>query len=872
MDKYEYRVKVDTIKEYIGQGRYHDAAQIADGIDWRKCKSSMMLCTISDLYKVTKKYDEAKKLLLLAYEMRQGGKNVCYSLCEVCMKLNDYEQALNFYREFVQLAPKDPSRFVLQYKLYEMQGASLENRIFVLEELKREDYREKWGYELAFLYHKAGEITLCVQECDELILWFGSGKYVYKAMELKQLYEELTPSQQAIYDSRLEAEGTKIYDRQAVEAAEETAESSENEAYEEVYEQEPAPEEMPEQEISYPSEEMVQQPSEAEDGMDIEVKQIDISPYSTINLQKEIAEGLKAVMDQHAEVHSVMEEDDTAQVNVEAIGEMAGEGYTAEFTPADGGEAYSEEEAVAAIDEEESSLSEEQPAADEEAALEEDVYFVDNFSPTRVVSELTASAFEKEAERTRAAQPPKELARQLSQESDGQLRLVVSEEEAVEKQITGQISIEDVLKEWDRLQKEREAHQRAQVEKLVLEHTGSLFAEFEREKLDDVLERLENTDPADESLDTVEDTSKEAEYDAEDYGEAEELVQIEKTEPETDNGTAETEEAEDTFETMDTEVEPEAEEAPEEDTQPEPAEEFSGEETEDSAETDQNANTTDAEEGEKDETSQASETAEEKRETPSQYHESFKTRPLTEEEKVMYEPFIQSRTGRDKLIHAIDAISMAPYTGNIIVTGDASMDTLALAKTLIREVQQNDRNFSGRVAKITGRGLNSKDIKETFEKVKNGALIIQSACEMTEDTSWKLYKALQQDRMGIIVVLEDTKKNINDLLKKFPDFVALFNARVDMEPPSNDSLVAHAKAYARSREYSIDEFGVLALHNRIEQMQTIDHHVSTVDVRELVDEAIYSADRKNLKHFFDILFGRRYDDEDMIILTEEDFE
>ena len=235
MDKYEYRVKVDTIKEYIGQGRYHDAAQIADGIDWRKCKSGMMLCTISDLYKVTKKYDEAKKLLLLAYEMRQGGKNVCYSLCEVCMKLNDYEQALNFYREFVQLAPKDPSRFVLQYKLYEMQGASLENRIFVLEELKREDYREKWGYELAFLYHKAGEITHCVQECDELILWFGSGKYVYKAMELKQLYEELTPSQQAIYDSRLEAEGTKIYDRQAVEAAEETAESSENEAYEEVY-------------------------------------------------------------------------------------------------------------------------------------------------------------------------------------------------------------------------------------------------------------------------------------------------------------------------------------------------------------------------------------------------------------------------------------------------------------------------------------------------------------------------------------------------------------------------------------------------------------------------------------------------------------
>lgn len=829
MDKYEYKVKVDTIKEYIGQGKYHDAAEIADGIDWRKCKSSMMLCTISDLYKVTKQYNEAKKLLLLAYEMRQGGKNVCYSLCEVCMKLNEYDQALNFYREFVQLAPKDPSRFVLQYKLYEMQGASLENRIFVLEELKREDYREKWGYELAFLYHKAGEITLCVQECDELILWFGSGKYVYKAMELKQLYEELTPSQQAIYDRRLEGEETKIYDRQTVE---ETAETDGNEVPEDNYAQETAAEDMPEQEAAYVQEETLEQPSDASDEMDIEVKQIDISPYSTMNLQKEIAEGLKAVMDQPAEVHSVMEEDDTAQVNVEAIDEMAG-----------------------------------------------DAYYVDNFSPERVVDELTASAFEKEEERTRAAQPPKELARQLSQESDGQLRLVVPGEEAVEKQITGQLSIEDVLKEWDRLQKEREAHQRAQVEKLVQEHTGSLFADFEREKLDDLLERLENN-PSEEDTgaETAEDTMQESPDETEAYVETEEPEQIEETEDTESESFAETVEQEQPEPEEEAVIEeeteePEAEEAPGEDSVPEAAAQIDSEKSSESMEEDQTEEAADdAEEKEEAANPEQSVSAEEKRNAHSQHHESFKTRSLTEDEKVMYEPFIQSRTGRDKLIHAIDSISMAPYTGNIIVTGDASMDTLALAKTLIREVQQNDRNFSGRVAKITGRGLNSKDLGETFDKVKNGALIIQSACEMTEDTAWKLYKALQQDRIGIIVVLEDTKKNINEMLKKYPDFVALFNARVDMEPPSNDSLVAHAKAYARSREYSIDEFGVLALHNRIEQLQTIDHHVSTVDVRELVDEAIYNADRKNLKHFFDILFGRRYDDEDMIILTEEDFE
>lgn len=204
MDKYEYKVRADEIKELIAQGDYVQAAEIADTIDWRRVKSVMMLCTISDLYKKNRRYEDAKNMLLLAYERKPGGRTICYSLCELCIKTEEFVSAVNYYKEYVQAAPKDSGRYILQYKLYEAQDVSLEERIGVLEELKKRDYREKWAYELAYLYHRVGLATRCVEECDELILWFGEGKYVVKAMELKMLHEPLTPSQQQKYDHRFD--------------------------------------------------------------------------------------------------------------------------------------------------------------------------------------------------------------------------------------------------------------------------------------------------------------------------------------------------------------------------------------------------------------------------------------------------------------------------------------------------------------------------------------------------------------------------------------------------------------------------------------------------------------------------------------------
>ena len=248
-----------------------------------------------------------------------------------------------------------------------------------------------------------------------------------------------------------------------------------------------------------------------------------------------------------------------------------------------------------------------------------------------------------------------------------------------------------------------------------------------------------------------------------------------------------------------------------------------------------------------------------------------KVRALTREERELYAPFIQSRSAREQLVKAIDNISLAAYTGNVIITGEEGMDTLSLAKNMVREIQATDSNFSGKVAKISGHALNKKDTADTLSKLKNGALIICKASEMNDATANVLHKALQQESQGIVIILEDTKRDIDKFLEKHEKLRECFTARMDVEALSNNTLVAFGKQYAREMEYSIDELGELALHTRIEDMQTIDHVVTVVDVKQIVDEAIAHANKKTLKHFFDVLFAKRYDDEDMIILTEKDF-
>ena len=932
MDKSEYKLRAEEIKDLISRGEYAQAAEIADTIDWRRVKSVMMLCTISDLYKINRRYEDARDMLLLAYERRPGGRTICYSLCELSIKMEEYVQAIEYYKEFVQVAPKDPGRYILQYKLYEAQDVSLEERIAVLEELKKRDYREKWAYELAYLYHRVGLAARCVEECDELILWFGEGKYVIKAMELKMLHQPLTPEQQEKYDHRFDAPGSHIPSQNSVQ----DNEYSGNESYEQSYakdgsydqEQGYAQDGSYDQDQSYAQDSSYDQnqsyvqdsgydqvngdtqiydpvqPAQQEtptqpvqDDYDIHVKTMDVGQYNTINLQAELAAGLREVLGEEPKgdtakatsdsitrsIVAPMMDSDTESLDYPEIAEVSEDDLEPETEQIEGSEVFFGETG------EIGDLSQVPEVETEEILPEEPA----SLKKQDVVPELSKAEVEPEA--TTPVEPPKELANVLAQESDGQISLVMPEAESIEKQITGQINIEDILAEWERKKKENLEKREEEVRQHVLQQTGAMFTEFEQAVRDGLLEKLEKEKAVD--ADTVTDTD-----------EVEELEEIADVNDETEKAPAEVSEEEpepepadtdivDTEEVEELEEEPavaeyEEESATEEpdavvdmEVTQEPAAEIPEVPEETTAEIEEASEETTAETEEASEESVA-EAEEEPEEAVEEVHEDeqpqtpeppaverdkAKVRALTREERELYAPFIQSKSAREQLVKAIDNISLAAYTGNVIITGEEGMDTLSLAKNMIREIQATDSNFSGKVAKISGHALNKKDAADTLSKLKNGALIICKASEMNDTTVNTLYKALQQENQGIVIILEDTKREIDRFLEKHEKLKESFTARMDVEALSNDTLVAFGRQYAREMEYSIDELGVLALHTRIEDMQTIDHVVTVVDVKEIVDEAIAHANKKTLKHFFDVLFAKRYDDEDMIILTEKDF-
>ncbi|MCR5499585.1 MAG: hypothetical protein K6F31_04220, partial [Acetatifactor sp.] len=247
------------------------------------------------------------------------------------------------------------------------------------------------------------------------------------------------------------------------------------------------------------------------------------------------------------------------------------------------------------------------------------------------------------------------------------------------------------------------------------------------------------------------------------------------------------------------------------------------------------------------------------------------TRSLSPEEEALYAPWIRDDADREQLVSAIDNVSMAAYVGNLIITGEASLNTLDLAKKMISEIKQNDSNLTGKVAKIPGQSLNNRDVNALMDGLQNGALIIEKATNMNDTAVENLYRNLQRENFGVIVVLLDTRKNVKKFLRKHEELRPLFNVRVDVLPLSNEALADFARQYANEREFSIDNLGMLALHTKIDELQTANHAVTCDDVEKIMEEAIGSASRKTLGHFFDIIFGRRYDADDMIIITEKDF-
>ncbi len=817
MDKYEYRIKSEEIENLITKGKYAEAVEIADTIDWRRVKSVMMLCKVSDLYKINRRFEDSVELLLLAYDRHPGGRSIVYSLCELAIRMGDLVQAVEYYKEFVQVAPMDSGKYVLRYKLYEAQDVSLEERIAVLEEFKAVDYvsyTEKWAYELAYLYHRVGLATRCVEECDELILCCGVGKYVLKAMELKMLHEPLTPEQQMKYDIEKGIRRSGIVDTQ--------------------------------QELERREADVMDAPTtEIPSGdLDIEVKMVGVNQYDTINIQKELAENMKNLWEPS--------EDDT-KIMPEII------------EPSQ--ELQENQEPVAQEPAAEEAVVEEAPAEEppKETKVEE-VFFgetVDMDETTRQVMDALQEEYVAEAEPRNDLQ--KTYEKILGMEFDGQISLLMPETEQIEKQITGQIRLDEVLLEWEKVKKDNEEKRKEAVRQRVLEQTGTMFTEFEASIRDGLLEKLESDQVVEEpQMEVIAEEITEEPQESETEIFAQEAPEEEIQEIETEISAEEAPEEE----IQETESEVSAEEAPEEEIQETEPEASAEEQPEEEIQEVQAQ--IPAEEEPKEEIQQA-EVQVPAEEPVAAAEEKKAVREFSPEEEELFGAYAHSESVKKQIIHAIDKTSMASYTGNVIITGNESTDPMTLARNMVKEIKSLDKNFSGKIAKISSDSLNRKDLMQTLDQMWNGALIIQRASGMESSVAEKLYKALNQEGKGIIVLLVDTKKAMNRFLRENEKFEQIFNIRVDIEAPSNDVLVKFGKNYAREKEYSIDELGVLALHTKIADRQTSDHSVTIGEVQEIVDEAIRHANRKNLKHFFDILVARRYDEEDMIILREKDF-
>ena len=897
LDKYEYKLRLEEIKTLNKKGRFQESAQIADTIDWKKVRNTSTLGIISDVYKINRRFDDAREILLLANEKSPQNRRIVYALCDLAIKTGQVVEAVEYYKQFVQLSPNDNSKYILLYKIYEAQDISLEERIAVLKEYKKREYNEKWAYELAFLYHRVGLATECVEECDQLILWFGEGKYVLKAMELKRLYVPLSPAQQQLYDSQYGG-------RNAVEEE---------------------PQEAPAQEQTQA---VRSAESKEKADLDIHVKPMDMGQYNTINLQEALAASMRdvfAVDREEVKTASPEQEEPDLMKNQQTV-------YAAE----NGNGEYQEDisrvleesdqwdaQATGQLDTEETKLAADAVDAAESVSVQPtqstpQVYA--DVEPTLpVASSSEACAYVAEPVNAQpeapilAAQPAPEQTPAVTDPADAGMQEIhpavvetpwmpmetdkieriqgveIQEKAAavperqperkavvgntkIERQTTGQMNIEEVLKEWERLKKENEEKRKQETRQWMLQQTGSLFDDFDESSRNGVLEQLQREEslPVEEEKapanaenqeapvgdrDAVETTAAKAPLvDPSRETETEELEEIEEAPPVADAAQGYTEQNAET-EAQDAEpVQRYAKQAA--------PERIGAPATEETKAPRQEAPTP-----------QPETSGEEKQlqERVSQQQAAERVRSMTKAERKLFAQFIPTKRAMRQLVAALDEISLSAYTGNVVITGMPGSGTLKLTKCMIREIQASDGNFSGKVAKVNAELINKKDAKALVEKVANGALVIEKAGKLSNEGCEKLADALNQEHTGIIVFVLDEKRAIDRLYKKNGRLMESFTARFDIAALDSATLVKYGCQYAYTQEYSIDELGRLALHTRIEDMQTSSHAVTVGEVRDIVDEAIAHANRKTIGHFIDIVLRRRYDEDDMIILREKDF-
>lgn len=886
MDKYEYKLKLDQMKSLTAEHNYEKAAEIADTINWNKIKNVNALVKVGEIYENTGRLEDSREVLLMAYDRSPIGRMIIYRLAKVAIKMKNFDEAKDYYQEFVEIAPHDNLKYVLKYEICKAQGANIETLIGILEELKEQEYTEEWAFELACLYHKAGMADKCVEACDELVLWFGDGPYVESALELKMIYQPLNKQQEEKYRRFCQKREGVVEVR-------------------------------PEEELD--SGEIVNET--------VQIPDVKLSPerFNTQNLQEELQKSMQQIM-QATEKETVTDSMDNIKKLVEEIPylQLPKEEYD--------------------------------PSEEEEDTLE-------HIETDHEIDDSLKINF-------------KEL---LAEEHDGQIGMYMPEKTALEHQITGQMSIEEVLAEWEKTKYAAEvALEDAKQRRLESAKARALQeAEEIMGRLADIIPKLDaGVAPKDilqdqyiegkplendraaamvanmnqilqEEIDRI--STETADIDkqlaeaagtaasamepepAASMGEisgqgvnAAELAEevsgmMQETEDVEISGQEQIPGSQPDEEIADLSAEETDEETVDLSTEEKAAEEVSDISEEKTSEADDfdivTADTidlgkvvteqalaeavehiTDTESATDDITQKelADNTAVEvtkevlKKEdrvervlpeiTEPEDETGFEAVTSLGEElrgiftyfvsiKGMEEQICQALTGAARhLITGKDA-----STGNMVIQGGSGSGKTVLATAMVKALQKETGKPKGKVGKIEASALNKKDVASLLKKISGGCLIIEKAGDISKETAVRLALLLKSDTSGLFVIMEDTHRGIEKALGRDEGFASRFSEKINIPIFTSDELVSFAKAYANELGYTIDEMGILALYNSISNIQKYDKATTLTEVKEIVDDAIHKSEKGGLRKAFSIITSRRYDDEDYVILREKDF-
>ena len=867
MDKYEYKLKLDQMKSLTAEGKYEEAAEIADTINWRKIKNINALVKVGEIYEKVGRYDESKDVLLTAYDKSPIGRMIIYRLAEVAVRTKSFDEAKEYYQEFVEIAPHDNLKYVLKYEISKAQGADIGTLIGILEELKEQEYSEEWAYELAYLYHKAGMSEKCIDACDELILWFGDGPYVERALELKMLYQPLTKQQEDKYRTFRQRHDGVVEVR-------------------------------PEDPLE--SGEIIPEP--------VQIKDVKMSAerFNTQNLQEELQRSMQEIMNA-TEKEAVNDTMDNIKKLVEDIPYL------------------------------------QIPSEKEEEPQEEEVY--QHIETDEEIDNSLKSNFQE-----------------MLVDEDGQMSLYMQGGRVAEPQVSGQMSIEDVLAEWEKTKRAAEAAlQEAEQRKLESAKARALQeAEELLGRLADVIPMLDSGltpkdlldqkylskdgQPNDSAVSMVTNmnqflqqeidrlSDENAQMDeqlaavgaspvgdymanagvaAEDAAQnvvaagvqelmaEEELPEIAMPEGLDD---IDNQWEDEDFEELDAEVPQEnaaslAEHTAEQ-TKPEALAE-----ADDTMEAGTSAEDVEAailaetarqmakESVEKEELPEIElpgdldlgkeETAEEILPAiaePEAFEVPDTISKLSKELREIFTYFVPITGMEEQLCQALTGASQhlakgaTAGTGNMIIQGGSGSGKTVLATSMIKALQKETGKPNGKIGKIEASVLNQKDVAALLKKVVGGCLIIEKAGDLSRETALKLSLLLEQDTSGVLVIIEDTKHGIQKALSRDDGFAAKFSEKINIPIFTSDELVSFAKSYANELGYTIDEMGVLALYNSISNIEHADRETTLTEVKEIVDKAVAHSEKGGLKKAFSIITSRRYDEDDYIILREKDFD